>query len=139
MRVVRDGQFNPMALQVPEGFTGRVETVRVIKPWGREEWIVFGQGFALKTLVINRGARFSLQRHDEKEEAWVVLNGPVQVFVGPSPEELTEMTLYKDDVFILAPGTVHRVHARDGVAILLEVSTPQLADVVRFEDDFGRI
>lgn len=137
MKVVRDGQFDPMRLQTPEGFTGKVETVRVEKPWGYELWLAFFR-VALKVLVIKEGQRFSLQLHREKEEAWVIQRGPVQVFYGPSPEELTEETLHVGEVFILAPGTVHRVWARDNDVEILEVSTPQLSDVVRFEDDYHR-
>lgn len=105
----------------------------VEKPWGREEWLVVGRRIVMKRLVIRAGQRLSLQYHREKEEAWLILRGKPEVLFQNSVG-----TLQPGDVLHLLPGTVHRIGACEEDVELLEASTPELADVVRVEDDFGR-
>lgn len=105
----------------------------VEKPWGREEWLVVGRRIVMKRLVIRAGQRLSLQYHQEKEEAWLIVRGTAEIRF-----QETTGALEPGDVLHLLPGTVHRIGARDEDVELLEASTPELADVVRVEDDFGR-
>lgn len=110
----------------------RVNPRIVPKPWGREEWLYVGDRVVMKRLVVRAGSRFSLQYHERKEEAWVFERGRARVRLGD-----TEGIVGPGDVIAVRPGTVHRVEALENVTFL-EVSTPELEDVVRLEDDFGR-
>lgn len=104
----------------------------VDKPWGREDWLVVGDRIAMKRLVLFAGKRFSLQYHEVKEEAWLFVRGRAEVTIGD-----TKRVAVSGDVIHLRPGTVHRVEAIEEVEFI-EVSTPELDDVVRLADDFGR-
>ncbi len=108
-------------------------TPRIVpKPWGREEWLYVGERVVMKRLVVTAGSRFSLQYHERKEEAWVFESGRARVRVGDA-----EGVVGPGDVVPIRPGTIHRVEALEDVTFL-EASTPELEDVVRLEDDFGR-
>ncbi len=117
--------------------------VRVVpKPWGREDWLVVGERIAMKRLVVHAGQRFSLQvhagqrfslqYHERKEEAWLFVRGRARVTLGDRVVEATPGT-----VVHVRPGTVHRVEGLEE-SEFIEVSTPELQDVVRLADDFGR-
>ncbi len=110
-----------------------VEQPRIVeKPWGREEWLFVGQRVVMKKLVVNAGARLSLQLHREKDEGWLILRGRARVVFGDIEGELVA-----GDVLHIPVGTVHRIEALEDVE-LVEASTAELSDVVRIEDDFGR-
>ena len=104
----------------------------VDKPWGREEWLFVGTRVVMKRLVVNAGARLSLQVHRQKEEGWLLVRGRARVRFNESEGEMVA-----GDVLHLPTGTVHRIEAIEDVE-LLEASTHELTDVVRIEDDFGR-
>jgi mannose-6-phosphate isomerase len=108
----------------------------VPKPWG-EERIVFVGAYVVKTLFMREGERCSLQYHERKHETVVVLNGELRVIYGPSPDELFEVVLTAGDHLILEPHTIHRMCALTDTTYL-EASTPDLQDVVRLQDDYGR-
>jgi len=110
----------------------RLEQRLVDKPWGREEWLVVGERIVMKKLVVSSGHRLSLQYHEQKEEAWLLLSGRARVRYAEAEEELGSGA-----VVHVPPGTVHRIEAVEDV-VFLEVSTPELDDVVRIDDDFGR-
>lgn len=111
---------------------------RVDKPWGHEEIWAHTDRYVGKLLVIKAGHRLSLQHHDTKEETLRVLSGRMLVEWGPSPDQLTEATLGPGDRVHLPPRTVHRFAAIEDT-VLVEVSTPELDDVVRHLDDYGRV
>lgn len=104
----------------------------VPKPWGREEWLVVGERIVMKKLFVSAGYRLSLQYHEHKEEAWLVISGRARVRHGE-----TISVAGPGKVVHLPPRTIHRIEAIEDLEIL-EVSTPELDDVVRLEDDFGR-
>lgn len=104
----------------------------VDKPWGREDWLVVGDRIVMKRLVINQGSRFSLQLHEQKEEAWIFTKGRARLRLGETVGEVGP-----GKVVHIRPGTVHRLEALEDLE-LIEVSTTELDDVVRIEDDFGR-
>jgi mannose-6-phosphate isomerase len=114
-----------------------VKVVR--KPWGEERWLVpEGSPFGFKVIAIRAGQRTSLQYHRHKEEANLVLCGGGRLLVAPdagSPP--TAQPLIPGQIAHIRPGTVHRVEAVTDL-VLVEVSTPELDDVVRIEDDLGR-
>ncbi len=110
----------------------------VEKPWGSELIWAHTSAYAGKILFVKAGESLSLQFHNEKDESWYVLEGRARVELGKAGEGmLEEAVIGAGQAFHFPPGTVHRVKALEDTRIL-EVSTPQLDDVVRLEDDYGR-
>ena len=111
---------------------------RVEKPWGWELMWAETDAYAGKILFVQAGESLSLQFHNEKDESWYVLEGRARVELGAKGEGLIEEgVVVAGAAFRFRPGTVHRVRALEDTRIL-EVSTPQLDDVVRLEDSYGR-
>jgi mannose-6-phosphate isomerase-like protein (cupin superfamily) len=116
------------------GGRGRI----VSKPWGHEEIWAATDRYVGKLLRIRQGHRLSLQHHTVKDETLRVLEGRLRLTEGPSLDQLQESILGPGDAFHLPPGQVHRMEALEDV-LLVEVSTPELDDVVRHQDDYGRV
>ena len=112
-------------------------TRRVDKPWGYEEVWAETKSYVGKVLVIREGKRLSLQYHRLKTETLYVERGRLRCHVGPDDDALVESVMGPGDVLHVLPGTRHRLEALEE-SRLYEVSTPELDDVVRLEDDFGR-
>jgi mannose-6-phosphate isomerase-like protein (cupin superfamily) len=113
----------------------------VEKPWGYEEIFVITDKYVGKILFIKKGEKLSLQHHDVKEETIRVLSGKLGVQVGSTLEEaldLAPILMSEGDVLHVTPGTIHRFYAPIDDVTLLEVSTPELDDVIRHADDYGR-
>lgn len=109
---------------------------RVEKPWGHEIIWAETPRYVGKLLHIRAGERLSRQYHRVKEETLFVQEGEMLLEIGPS-DAVTERRMVKGDVFHVTPGTIHRMIAVSDVDII-EVSTPELDDVVRLEDSYGR-
>ena len=111
---------------------------RVDKPWGYELiWALTGD-YAGKVLFVRAGHSLSLQFHREKDESWYVQSGRAKLELGSAGDAvLTEEVIAAGASFRFRPGTVHRVTALEDTTIL-EVSTPELDDVVRLDDAYGR-
>jgi mannose-6-phosphate isomerase-like protein (cupin superfamily) len=89
-------------------------------------------------LFVRAGHSLSLQFHREKEESWLVQSGRAKLELGDAGETvLQEEVVGPGAAFHYVPGTVHRVTALEDTTIV-EASTPQLDDVVRLEDAYGR-
>lgn len=110
----------------------------VPKPWGSELWFAHTDQYAGKILRVRAGCRLSVQYHEEKDETSFVLSGRVIVSQGESPDALTTRELGPGDSWRNSPRVVHTLEAVVDAEII-EVSTPQLEDVVRLEDRYGRI
>ena len=110
----------------------------VEKPWGREIWIAHTDKYALKIIEFNQGSRSSLQYHAKKHEHVYVDGGKLQVEWENDRGEMEVLVLGPGDVIENKPGRKHRVTALENVR-LIEVSTPELDDVVRVEDDYQRM
>jgi mannose-6-phosphate isomerase-like protein (cupin superfamily) len=109
----------------------------VSKPWGSELWFAHTDQYAGKILRVRAGCRLSVQFHEEKDETSFVLSGRVIVSQGESPDTLTTLELGPGDSWRNSPLVVHTLEAVEDAEIV-EVSTPQLEDVVRLEDRYGR-
>lgn len=106
----------------------------VKKPWGHEVIFAHERKYAGKILVINKGHRLSLQYHTKKHETVYVLRGRLLAKVG------WKWRIYAaGHSIILPPRTEHRFSAPYGRVTLIEVSTPELGDVIRLADDYGRV
>jgi mannose-6-phosphate isomerase len=111
---------------------------KVEKPWGHELIWALTDTYCGKVLFVRAGHSLSLQFHRQKDEAWLVQSGRAKLELGNAGETtLKEEVIGAGAAFHYAPGTVHRVTALEDTTIL-EVSTPQLDDVVRLEDAYGR-
>jgi mannose-6-phosphate isomerase len=111
---------------------------RVDKPWGHELLWANTDRYVGKILHVKAGHSLSLQYHVRKDETIHLLRGRMRFFAGPSAPELREVPLAEGESFRVVPGTVHRMEAITDVDIL-EASTPDLDDVVRLEDRYGRV
>jgi len=115
-----------------------VDARRVEKPWGWELVWAETDRYAGKVLFVRAGESLSLQFHRVKDEAWFVQSGRAKVELGNAGDAvLNEEIVAAPAYFRFAPGTVHRVTALEDTTII-EVSTPELDDVVRLEDRYGR-
>lgn len=119
-----------------------MKEIKVPKPWGHEIIWAHTDKYVAKLLFIKAGENLSLQYHDIKEETIRVLSGTLyleQAAAWGSPKERrwTEI-LHAGSCFHVSPATIHRFAARETDVTLVEVSTPELFDVVRLEDAYGR-
>ncbi len=114
------------------------ELTKVDKPWGHELIFAVTDRYAGKLLVVNAGESLSLQFHKVKDESWYVLEGRAELELGAAGEGVLKTEVIGPGAaFRFVPGTVHRLRAIEDTTIL-EVSTPELEDVVRLEDRYGR-
>lgn len=109
------------------------------KPWGHEEIWAETDKYCGKILYINSGHRLSLQYHERKVETIRVMSGKLtMVLQERSDGPLYNKILQTGESYHVTTGTIHRFWAQDGDVVLVEVSTPELDDVVRLEDDYKR-
>jgi mannose-6-phosphate isomerase len=111
---------------------------RVEKPWGHELVWAEGGPYVGKVLVIDREHRLSLQYHERKDETILVLRGVLRFHMEEDDGEVRVSELGPGEHRRVLPGKRHRYEAGEQRVELVEVSTPELDDVVRLEDDFGR-
>lgn len=104
----------------------------VDKPWGREVWYAHTDRYAGKILEVDAGHRLSLQKHEMKHETLYLLTGRMRFTLDDETFDWTPGTCVE-----IPPDTVHRMEAVED-SVMLEVSTPELDDVVRLEDEYGR-
>ena len=109
---------------------------RVEKPWGYELIFAHTDRYVGKILHIDKGRKLSRQYHRVKDESLTVLHGILGLELG-APPDVERRLVREGDAFHVAPGTVHRFVAVE-TCDLIEVSTPELDDVVRIEDEYGR-
>ena len=115
----------------------RAEETLVEKPWGYEiRWAVTDR-YLGKILHVKKGEALSLQYHERKDEWLLVVKGMVDTEIGADGGELHKHRMREGDSIHLTPGTRHRLTAIEDTDIY-EVSTPEMEDVVRLEDRYGR-
>ncbi len=110
---------------------------RVEKPWGHEVVFALTEKYCGKILFIRSGEQLSLQFHREKDEVVYVHEGRIQLEIGEPGHPPDAEVVGPGRAFRLRPGTVHRWRALED-SVVLEASTPELSDVVRLEDRYGR-
>lgn len=110
---------------------------RVDKPWGWELVWAEADDYVGKLLFVRAGEALSLQYHERKDESWLVHEGRARLELGEVGGDLEPVEIRAGDAFRFRPGTVHRVTALEDT-LVVEVSTPQLDDVVRLDDRYGR-
>lgn len=111
---------------------------KVEKPWGYEiHWVPDGEPYMGKILHITAGKRLSLQAHDLKKESWFLLNGSVTMVIENAQGELTEVPMESGVGYTTRIGQCHRLVGVEDSDVL-EVSTPEIGNTVRLEDDYAR-
>jgi mannose-6-phosphate isomerase-like protein (cupin superfamily) len=114
------------------------EPRKVEKPWGYELIWAEADAYVGKVLFVKAGESLSLQFHRDKDESWLVQSGRARLELGSAGDAiLNEEVIAPGAAFRFRPGTVHRITAIEDTTII-EVSTPELDDVVRLEDRYGR-
>jgi mannose-6-phosphate isomerase len=116
--------------------SGPKEVVRVPKPWGHEIIWAHTERYVGKILHIRAGHALSVQYHERKDETVYLLRGELKYWV-KTGEEMKDMRLKEGDAFRITPGTIHYMEAVTDCDVL-EASTPELDDVIRLKDRYGR-
>jgi mannose-1-phosphate guanylyltransferase/mannose-6-phosphate isomerase len=110
---------------------------RVNRPWGAYEGLDAGDGFLVKRITVNPGARLSLQRHQHRAEHWVVVRGIAEITC-----ENVVQTLEANQSFYISIGDKHRLaNPGDQILEIIEVQTGAVLsedDIERFDDEYGR-
>ena len=109
----------------------------VPKPWGYELIFAKTDRYVGKILHINAGESLSLQYHEMKEETLYVVEGELRLTIEHDGDR-RELRLAKGEAFHIPPRLIHRMEAIVDTDVA-EVSTPELQDVVRLEDRYGRV
>ncbi len=116
--------------------SGRGEVKIVPKPWGHEIIWAHTDRYVGKVLHINAGHALSVQYHERKDETVYLLSGEL-IYWEKLDGEMRDMKLKMGESFRITPGTVHYMEAVTDCDVL-EASTPDLDDVVRLSDRYGR-
>jgi len=112
------------------------EPKRVEKPWGYELWWAQADRYVGKILHVNAGQRLSLQYHERKDETIHLWRGEA-LMVLDEGSGLQEHRMHAGDSYRVRPLTRHRLVAVTDCDFL-EASTPEVEDVVRVDDEYGR-
>lgn len=110
---------------------------KVEKPWGYEIIYAENESYVGKILHVLKGEMLSLQYHQFKDETLYLLQGKVELVIEEGGE-LKKRVLEPGDTCRVKPKTKHRISGLEESDIL-EVSTPEVHDVVRLEDKYGRV
>ena len=116
----------------------RQDAQRIEKPWGFELIWARTERYVGKVLVIEAGKRLSLQYHRQKDESIYVVRGTLRLHLEDAEGTMRVESLGPGAHRRIPTGRRHRFEAGDERVELMEVSTPELDDVVRVEDDYGR-
>lgn len=110
---------------------------KVFRPWGSYEGIQSGDNFQVKHIIVNPGAKLSLQMHHKRAEHWIVVGGEAQVTCGERVFPLKE-----NESTYIPLGAKHRLENLGAEPLhLIEVQSGSYLgedDIVRFEDTYGR-
>ena len=111
---------------------------RVEKPWGYEELVECNEKYVVKKLFMKQGHSCSIQYHKLKKETIMILSGVLKISTGSSLETLVDKLYTVGDTITIEAYTVHRMMSVED-CLYTETSTNELWDVVRLEDNYGRV
>ena len=123
--------------QVEPGKVVTVDDVRVDKPWGFELRFAITEKYLGKVIHVNRGEALSLQYHNRKDETLLIKSGVMDLELEDAGGEMVTHRMREGDVVRILPGRKHRMTAVEDMEFF-EVSSPEINDVVRLEDRYGR-
>src|SRR3990167_11176842 len=122
----------------PKTFSNTPYAKRVEKPWGYEiHWVPENLPYMGKILHLNAGTRFSLQRHDKKQETWYMMSGKAKLIWDNNKGELVETEMEYGKGYTCYPGQRHRIYAITDIDVI-EASMPEIGITERLEDDYNR-
>ena len=107
------------------------------KPWGKEEWIELNDSYCYKRIYINAGYKTSYQYHIKKRETNYIISGQAEIWLENDEGVVEKKIMGPNDYFNVSPPKKHRVIALTDL-IMQEVSTPEVNDVIRIDDEFSR-
>ena len=122
---------------IPAGQVAKLEDVRVDKPWGFELRFAITDRYLGKVIHVNKGEALSLQYHDHKDETLLLTLGSMDLELEDDKGEIQTHRLTTGNVIRIVPGRKHRMNAVEDCEFF-EVSSPEINDVVRLEDRYGR-
>lgn len=109
------------------------------KFWGYEQILETNENYTMKLLFMKAGHKCSLQYHEKKHESIFVVEGKLKFYTSDNINNpLTEQILNPKDYYIIPPGLIHRMEGIED-SLYIECSTSFLLDVVRIEDEYGRV
>lgn len=111
---------------------------RIEKPWGYELVFAHTDRYVGKILHVDAGHALSLQYHERKDETLYLTHGEIELEVDEDGA-IVKHVLRGGDSYRITPNTRHRLVAGESGCDIIEVSTPELDDVVRLEDRYGRV
>ena len=120
-----------------EGVAKVAEVSRIEKPWGYELHWAKTENYVGKVIHVIAGQALSLQYHNHKDETILLWKGRLTLEI-KEKDKLVQREMNPGDIFNIRPKTVHRMIAIEDSDVL-EASTPELDDVVRLEDRYGRV
>lgn len=109
----------------------------IYKPWGSEHWLELNDKYCYKRIYINAGHKTSYQYHEKKIETNYLIEGKAEIWLENEHGKIETFIMEKDQFFTVPKNRKHRVIAITNI-ILQEVSTPEVDDVIRIEDDTQR-
>jgi mannose-6-phosphate isomerase-like protein (cupin superfamily) len=115
----------------------RVEDVRVDKPWGYELRFAITERYLGKLIHVNQGEALSLQYHEQKDETLLVTLGEMDLELEGDDGTIAVHRMRTGDCVRVVPGRRHRMTAVQDCEFF-EVSSPEINDVVRLDDRYGR-
>jgi mannose-6-phosphate isomerase-like protein (cupin superfamily) len=122
---------------IDAGKVATLEDVRVEKPWGYELRFAITDRYLGKVIHVNRGEALSLQYHDAKDETLLITRGAMDLELEDDSGEMRTHRMVEGNVVRIVPGRKHRMNAVEDCEFF-EVSSPEINDVVRLEDRYGR-
>ena len=138
---------DPFITKALEDFKGLIEdekpnllsvsNYKVIKPWGYELWLELNEFYAFKVIHMEKGNQCSLQSHQYKIEANYIVEGKAEVLLENDNGEMESKVYEIGSGWTVPLNRKHRVIAIESYTAL-EVSTPHLNDVIRYQDDTNR-
>lgn len=115
-----------------------ISKYKVNKPWGYEQWLELNEFYVYKLIFMKEGNQSSLQSHEFKYETNFVIDGVAEVLLENEDGNMISQIFSKGDGWSVPIGKKHRVIAKTDY-MALEVSTPHLNDVIRYQDDNNRV
>lgn len=107
------------------------------KKWGKEYILEINDNYVVKMLFMKKGHRCSLQYHENKKETFIITSG-IMNFYYEKNNKIEVIQLTQGSFYTIAPGIKHRMEAVEDL-YYFECSTSHLDDVIRLEDDYGRV
>jgi dTDP-glucose pyrophosphorylase/mannose-6-phosphate isomerase-like protein (cupin superfamily) len=109
----------------------------IFKPWGKEEWLELNEVYCYKRIYINAGYKTSYQYHNFKRETNYIISGQAEIWLENEEGVVEKKIMGPGEFYNVRPPKKHRVIALTDL-IMQEVSTPEVDDVIRIEDDTNR-